>query len=649
MVTHTPPSYLPEIDGLRAIAVLSVLLFHADFSFSGGYVGVDVFFVISGFLITSLIWKDLERGSFSFAHFWERRARRIVPAMAVVTVAALAAGWFVLVPADLKSLGRAAASQAVFAVNVHYWFDSGYFAGGTEEKPLLHTWSLAVEEQFYLVAPFGLWAMYRFAGVRTRAGMSVLLATAIGISLATSIYVMNRAPSAVFYLLPGRAWELLLGSLVAVVPAAGLLSQRGARDVLSFAGLALILGPVFMYTSETAFPGAAAVPPCLGAALLIWSNRRADGSPPTVIGRLLSVRPLVFIGLISYSLYLWHWPLLAFRRYLAFAPLPAGDRIALLGLSFLLAVLSWKYVELPFRNRSLAASRAAMFGYAGAGLAVTMTLGLLCWRLQGFPERLPAIALEFANAKFDTAFQAELTVDDIRAGRLVEIGVVDPGQRPAVLVWGDSHAMAALPAVDALLKERGLVGLAATHTSTAPVLDWFTQTRFGLDEKAVEFNDAVFSYIQQRRIPIVILSAFWSSYGPRSGTFGSALLATVENLVANGSRPFILLDVPGHPFDVPRAISRSILSQTSLNLLSARPQAKDQHDGIQPEVVAAIETAGGRFLDPKPRFLDPTGQFYLIDFKGVALYSDNQHVTTKGAKLMLLPLLRESLPLVPNH
>lgn len=642
--------YRPEIDGLRAVAVLAVLLFHADFGASGGYIGVDVFFVISGFLITSLIWKDLEDGRFTLAHFWERRARRIVPALVVVTLAILLAGWFLLMPADFKSLGRASAAQAVFAANIHYWFDSGYFAGAADEKPLLHTWSLAVEEQFYFIIPVLLWGMFRFAGMRTRAGVISLFATGFVISLAASIYGVAHAPSAAFYLLPTRAWELLCGSLVAVLPLSPLLLRhRSLREVCALAGLALILIASFFYTRETPFPGLAALPPCAGTALLIWANGRMDGRAPTAIGKLLSRRPVVFIGLISYSLYLWHWPFLAFSKYLAFTPLSAGYRAAMLGFGFLFAVLSWKYVETPFRKRTLGASRRAVFGYAGAGLAAVFSFGLLCMKMQGFPQRLPAQAQEFANARSDTAFQNELTTGDIRAGKLVPIGLMDTALRPTVLVWGDSHAMAALPAIDAFLKEKRLVGRSATHSSTAPVLDWFTQTKWGFAEEAIAYNDAIFSYIQTHQIPIVILSANWRGYvprvGPNSNSFGSALLATIRRLVAIGSHPFILLDVPVHSFDVPRALSRSIVSRANIDSLSAKPMDREKFDTLDLKTAAEIEAAGGRFLDPKPRFLDPTGQYYIIQSNRIALYSDEQHISTKGARLILLPFLRDSLTL----
>jgi len=643
--------YRPEIDGLRAIAVLAVVLFHGGFGCPGGYVGVDVFFVISGFLITSMIWKDLESGCFTFAHFWERRARRIVPALVVITLATLVAGWFLLLPMDFKSLGQASASQAVFGANFHYWLDSGYFSGDANQKPLLHTWSLAVEEQFYLLVPILLWGMFGVARLRSRTAVLSILSVGFVLSFALSIYGVARHSTAVFYLVPTRAWELLLGSIVAFLPPdPSLLGRPNLRGLFALTGLALILIPVFIYTSKTPFPGLAALSPCLGAALLIWANERVmSGGAPTLVGAVLATPLLVFIGAISYSLYLWHWPFLAFSKYLALEPISLSQRVAMIGFGFLLAVLSWKYVETPFRKRKLAASRKSMFTFAGAGLGAVLACGLVCMIMQGFPQRLPSQAQEFANARFDSAFINELTLDDIRAGKLVPIGATNSTLPPTVLVWGDSHAMAALPAVDAFLKEKGLAGRAATHSATAPVLDWYKTRDFGLGKDSIAYNDAVFSYIQSRQVSDAILIARWQDNfgndGDDSNDLDSSLLTTVRRLVAQGCRPWILLEVPNHSFPVPQALSRPIYSREYIESLCAKPKAGNELEKSDPKIVAEIEAAGGRILDPKPRFLDSTGQHYIIQAKGIALYRDKHHLTTKGAKLMLLPFFHESLKL----
>jgi peptidoglycan/LPS O-acetylase OafA/YrhL len=641
--------YRADIDGLRAIAVLAVLLFHGGLGCSGGYVGVDVFFVISGFLITSLIWRDLETGRFSFATFWERRARRIIPAMAAAAIGTLIAGWFVLLPDDLESLGKAALALAAFGANIHYWQATGYFDGAAQEKPLLHTWSLAVEEQFYFCVPFLMWALYRSPALRRRTTVAALTGVLLVGSFALSVYGVARFPSPTFYLLPTRAWEMLLGSLIALVPAPPGLG-RALREGLAAAGLLLVLVPVLAYVETTPFPGLAALPPCLGTALIIRANERADDGPQTAVAGLLSTGPLVFVGTISYSLYLVHWPLLAFARYLAPAPLALRDRACLLGLGLVLAYLSYRFVETPFRTRALGSSRGTMFAFAGGGLAAVLACGGSFVAQAGFPARLPPQSLEYASVRSDRTYIHELDLQDIQSGDLVPIGARDPATAPSVLVWGDSHAMAALPAFDALLEERGLAGLAATHSSTAPVLDWYLEsTEWGLRQESLPYNRAVLAHARSRGIQDVILSARWSKYADcgreGSGPFGPALVSTVHQVIAGGSRAWILLDVPGHPFDVPAALARSVLTGSDLGPYCARPESTPAFDGLDPAVVEAVRAAGGRFIDPKPGFLHPVRGHYVVEAAGAALYRDEGHLSGEGARQILLPVLREALPL----
>lgn len=302
--------YRPEIDGLRAIAVVVVVLYHAGLGTTGGFVGVDVFFVISGFLITSLILKDLEAGTFTLAGFWERRIRRIMPALSCLILATLMAGWIVLLPSDYVALGRSAFFQGLFAANIYFWRNTGYFDGVAEEEPLLHTWSLAVEEQFYLIFPLlmvGLFALPRF---RRRGALLSFFGLCIVLSLGVSVWGVVNRPVATFYLLPTRAWELLLGASVAVLPGPAVIAgpgfagrlrlANGFREVLSVAALMGILVPCWLYTSATPFPGLAAAPPCMAAGLFIWvTGRRHPESRLPLAARFLSARPVVFVGLIS--------------------------------------------------------------------------------------------------------------------------------------------------------------------------------------------------------------------------------------------------------------------------------------------------------------------------------------------------------------
>jgi len=335
--------YRPDIDGLRAVAVLPVLFYHAKLGCSGGFVGVDVFFVISGYVISSLILKELAAGTFSMVNFWERRIRRILPALSLVVAAVLAMGWLFFLPEDFQILGNSVMAQSVMAANFYFWKGgTNYFAHSFDTKPLLHTWSLAVEEQFYLLFPLLMAFLFR---TKPKALRHWILGIAV-VSLVVSVigcYSTNNHRST-FYLLPSRIWELLTGALLAL--------NRGRfstnplkRESSGFLGLALIAWSIFAYDDDTRFPGLAALPPCLGAALIIASSETKS----SIIGRLLSFKPFVFIGLVSYPLYLWHWPLLIYATYvsgheLSFETHNQALLVGLLLASFLLAVLSWKFV-----------------------------------------------------------------------------------------------------------------------------------------------------------------------------------------------------------------------------------------------------------------------------------------------------------------
>jgi peptidoglycan/LPS O-acetylase OafA/YrhL len=543
-----------------------------------------------------------------------------------MTLAALIAGWFLLLPSDFAGLGKAAASQSVFGANINYWLELNYFAGSAREKPLLHTWSLAVEEQFYLIMPFLLWAVFRLKNSRATV-LSVLVAIFLG-SFALSVYGVANYPSATFYLLPFRTWELLTGSILAFLPAAVTVGRRISRELTAFAGMLLVVIPMFAYTSSTPFPGIAALFPCLGTALLIWSN-----NAPTFLGSVLSTRPFVFIGLISYSLYLWHWLFFSFARYIALEPFTLAFkwRVALVALSFIVAALSWKFVETPFRTRKIAGTRKAVFAFAAAGLIAVFVVGTACIILKGFPQRFSGEKLEYAIAATDFEFKNEVSADDVRFERLVTIG--NPESSTQVLVWGDSHAMAAIPAFDALLKEKGIAGRAVTHSATAPVVGWYLPNEAGLGKESLVFGDEVISYIRRNQIQDVVLAAHWAWYLEKDG-FRPALISTIRQITESGARVWILTDVPQPGFNVPRALA---FDYSEDYLRSLRPRQTE----FGTEFISEIKSVGGFVLNPKSVFKDANDN-YIIESGGVALYTDGDHLTTKGAKMILLPFLRNS-------
>ncbi len=635
----------PEIDGLRAVAVLAVVLFHAGLGLPGGYVGVDVFFVISGFLITSLILRDLRSGRFSLGEFFERRVRRIVPALAVLVLATLVVGWFCLLPRGFIDLARSAVAVAALGANLYFWRNTaGYFTPSVDEMPLLHTWSLAVEEQFYLVVPLLLMAVFRFRALRGTRPLLLLAATALLVSLAFSVIAVRLLPGVAFFFLPSRAWELLCGAALAVLPSDRTPAGRPAREILGYAGLAGVVAPCFLLTRATPFPGLAAVAPCLGAALVIFANGRHPAAAPTSLARILAAPPVVFVGLISYSLYLWHWPVFAFCRYWSMDPLSPAERFALLALAFALAILSWRFVETPFRRRAVCADRRPLFLAAGGGFALVLALAGFVILTRGFPARLPAAALAFAAGESDEPPPFHRKVADIQNDDLPRFG---PAGRPAsVLLWGDSQAYCLLPAFRALADERGFAGVAITHGSRAPVLGGYADGAFGRGGDLPAWGDEVVKYVAARKIKDTFLAGFWQNYfdpADAAGGFPAALLRTIRALEAAGSRVWILEQIPSHSVPPPKYLARAALFPAMASAPADRSDRYLAQVSPMHRLAKAARGANVHFLDPAALFLDPATGRYRLEQSGRALYYDPIHITATTSRTLILPWLRRQL------
>ena len=371
--------YRTEIDGLRAIAVVSVILFHAGFEFfSGGFVGVDVFFVISGYLITTIILAEMQEGKFSLIQFYERRARRILPALFFVMAVCMPFAWMWLAPQDMKDFAQSLVAVTTFSSNILFGIEGGYFDTATELKPLLHTWSLAIEEQYYVFFPLFLMLTLK-VGRRWTITTLVLIA---GLSLALAQSSAINSPGGAFYSLPDRGWELLIGSFVAFY-----LSQKkqiSGNQLLSFLGLTLIVYSIFFFNKHTPFPSLYTLVPTIGAALIILFT-----SSHAVVYHLLSQKLLVGIGLISYSAYLWHQPLFVFYRHAPIVETSRTGFILLILLTFFLSYLSWRFIESPFRNKS-AICRKRIFAFALSTSAIFFMIGVSGYFKDGFTSRQSA-------------------------------------------------------------------------------------------------------------------------------------------------------------------------------------------------------------------------------------------------------------------
>lgn len=608
-------THRPEIDGLRALAVGAVMLFHAQLGLPGGFLGVDVFFVISGYLIAGLIGRELAAGTFRLAEFWERRIRRIAPALALATAGTFLGGWWLLLPEDFAKFGGSLAALGGAASNVFFWATGGYFDRGAATKPLLHTWSLSVEEQFYVLFPL---AMIFLGASRGRRGGGWLMLGAV--SLGLSVWLTRAKPTAAFYLLPTRGWELLVGALLREVPG----PERRARwraEAAAWAGLGLMVFSWARFSPGTAIPGLAAGVPCLGAALTLWGSQ----AETTLVRRALGWRPLVFVGLISYGLYLWHWPLIVFADYWNFSGSRTEMRLAALALAVVAAVASWRFVERPIRERRWLRRRGAVYALAAAVSLAFGLAGLGVWATGGVAGRWSPAVREYARAAAEPAPFPEVELAEAAAGKFIELGAREPDAAAEVLVWGDSHAMVLLPLLDELGREARVRVTGAVRYGLAPLV----APDAGRAE-AAPFADAVLRAVNARKIRRVVLAAAWPKYtgGARDEAFVAHLRATVAQLSAAGAQVWIVGDVPLHPYPIPKALAaRARFGGPTQVGVTAAEHARRAAEFAR-LLDAAVGGSVGR-LDPTP-FFATGGDALRVEDGGASLYVDAQHLSRKG-------------------
>lgn len=545
-------TYRTEIDGLRAVAVLAVILYHAHIpGFRGGFAGVDIFFVISGYLITRIIDREARLGEFSFARFYEHRARRILPALSVMLAASAAAALCILLPGDLRQFSQSLAATALFVSNFFFWRSMDYFSQPAELMPLLHSWSLAIEEQFYIFFPPLMLLLSR----RTpRHAQAAILLLTLG-SLAVMV-VASASPVASFFLTPMRAWELGLGALLAV-GAFPRIGNAAIRQILALLSLAAILASIVWLDSESSFPWPWALLPTVATAIFLHAN---DGVS-TWAGAALSRPPVVGVGLISYSLYLWHWPLFAFARYVS-GPLSGWQTAVVLMASLLLAILSWRFVERPFRGDGALLTRAGAFTTGAAALVLLAVAAAAGLAAQGLPQRFPE------RVRAMEAYLRQDVVKLYRAGSCFLRWDQDPGSydsrqclapsgKPVALLWGDSHAAHLWPG---LSRASSFDLLQANYSTCPPVVDTDVSglrhyTDIAWLRRCRAFNRQVQELIERQHIDVVILSAHWLL----ARASENALDGTLEWLRARHI-PVILVG-PNVEFDtpLPRLLARQMI------------------------------------------------------------------------------------------
>lgn len=651
--------YRSDIDGLRAIAVLPVVLFHAGFSWlPGGFVGVDIFFVISGYLISTIILNEMRKGTFSFARFYERRVRRIIPGLLVVLVVTLAAGYFFLLPDEYTSLSRATLAALAFVPNVYFWdTESTYFGLDIATQPLLHTWSLGVEEQFYILFPALLYLLYRKFSQQTM--VRILLGLFV-FSLAANILLAALYTKYSFYMLPTRAWELLAGILLSLGVLPAVRNQRLA-ELTAWLGLALVLGTMLMLRENAVFPGINAVYPVLGAALIIYSGAQAR----TVVARLLSHKVLVFIGLVSYSFYLWHWPVTVYTKMVWDT---ASSRYFILALSFALAALSYRFIEARYRKPSRRLPRPRAFGeLAGMGaLAVAATVFVLF--SQGLMGRIPADILAIAKANTQEQqmgdmhcrrFTENLQEEGEGKGELCRLGKQDA--TPQFVIWGDSHAHAVSYALHLAARDAGISGYSLTDGGCRPLVGVSRPHK----KKCLHFNDAVLDFISNTpSVRHVFLAGYWRVSLTGQGYDNSNFLivddetlisSPLENrevfrrglertLVAlDGHQVSIIEDVPEIGAQFGKAVANHFIRQAWLGSGAlAQRSFNDEDSAYEQHLSEALASLppGWDFIEVKPLLCE--GQRCPLVVEGKLVYFDGDHLSRYGASL-LAPVFRRAL------
>lgn len=505
--------YKREIDGLRAIAILPVIFFHAGLQgFSGGFVGVDVFFVISGYLITSIIISEKQAGTFTLANFYERRVRRILPALLVVMGACLPFAWMWMFPEEMRDFSRSLMGVSAFVSNILFWRESGYFVTAAELKPLLQTWSLAVEEQYYVLYPLFLIYIYRFG----RRWVVVALLVVFLVSLAGAQWGSAHKPIASFYSLPTRAWELLIGSFIAFLPNPLCVCSKNAgpnRSSLnqygSLLGLMLIVFSVFFFNRETPHPSIYTLIPTLGAACII-----VFATPVNLVGRLLSSRILVYVGSISYATYLWHQPLFAFARL---RTINEPSTLVFLGLTLsamVLATFSLRFLELPFRNPKVI-SRKGIFGIALTGVLCFFILGALWYSKSGLPDRFSAdLYPKFFPEKTNESIECNLVAVE-SAKNLQYCYFGDTNASRTVALYGDSHAQTLFSELNSDFKKHAIRGLRVYMTNCEPIPNILvthnkTDKSYHLQQKeCLETYNSLLDYLKQN-VSDVIIGLRWT-------------------------------------------------------------------------------------------------------------------------------------------
>ncbi len=657
-------NYRTDIDGIRAIAVTTVILFHYGVAgFTGGFVGVDIFFVLSGFLIGSIVFNQIDKQKFSFSEFYFRRIRRLFPVYVVVMLVTLVLAFLYMLPREFREFGQSLFASTIYISNILFFLEAGYFDTASHLKPLLHTWSLSVEEQFYLVFPVLAWLLSRFS----RKHLFFIFGFLTLASFIAALSHIERDTSAVFYLYPFRAWEMFLGTLLAT----GFIPQvksKNVNNLIAIVGLGLLLLPIALYTDKTLFPGLAALVPCLGTVLIIYSGSVQQGW----LHQLLSMKAPVFIGKLSYSLYLWHWPFYVIYAYANPEGLSSLEIMGILLATFFASLLTYIYIETPFRHGRIrwSNSKAHVFGATAIFSFAAMGVGFYIHKTNGVPQRLNAETAAFAKAGgelFGNLSDCKLENNTTLPG----IGYCPMGDplnsESYTLIWGDSHGGAYRRGYSSLISNEEFPALLAWTGGCPAVLglakDELVSSQ-DVDEECSVRNNAVLELIKNdNRINAVVIVGRWSYYihgtgigvdehnrialWPEGGTrtdvkdqaklYVDALHKTIASLNALGKKVFVLEQPPEFEQYLGRTIAIGLMKgsetvQSNLETLTKQQYSQVRHrQGPAMQMFEEAQEQGlMTLLRSHHYFCDGASCSLMVD--GSPTYFDNNHVSSFGAE-----------------
>lgn len=612
-------SYRADVDGLRAIAVLAVIIFHLGTGWlDGGFVGVDIFFVISGFVITRQIRDTVTTGRFTLKDFYLRRIRRIMPPLLAMLAAVIALAFLILKPEDIHSFAKSALAQSLSLQNFVFLAEGEYFVGA-ERKPLLHTWSLAVEEQFYLFWPLLLLALRR---ATPRTTLVVLVAT-IGASFALNLVLMGLSPKLSFFLLPTRAWELGMGGLAAVLTENRTARPRmpdGVQRAASWLGMAAIAYSVVFISAKDPFPGKVALIPVMGAFLLLLSKPDDKFSATRVLSHPL----LVYIGLLSYSLYLWHWPVLVFMSHLGFSTTGFFTIAAALGLTFILAWSSFKFVETPVRLGRRLPTPRALVASVSLGLVSMAFLALHILVTQGAAYRYDAQARPYLVANFDSRSDRCGVVFRVLHPRSEVCELTSrPHAAHKVLLWGNSHADMWSGMLSQLADQHDAALFLNAKNCRATIDSAFCNATV---------QNRILEFVKDQKISDVILASSWhGAYDIADEIFESQLENIVQRLSVAGVRLWLVIDPPQDPELNP--VQR--YQQNSARPTSGAIALKDYNVASRDKADALFRRLAAH--EPAVQVVDVMDAYCMADAchggnDQEVWYRDNSHLTNTGAR-----------------